>query len=110
MGTSLALRVMVHPTEADREHHIEARLLQEDGQPVGSIQIDFGIEGAHARPGEELSVPFALPLHPVALPSPGAYSFEVLIDGVHQQSVPFLAEESNVQDEQPDRDANPGQG
>ena len=28
------------------------------------------------------------------LPAPGAYGFEILIDHVHQQSVPFVAEEA----------------
>lgn len=91
LGVSLALRVMVHPTESDREHQIETRLLAEDGAELGRVEIGFGITAQDVRPGEELSAPFAIPLIPVALPSEGSYSFELLIDGVHQASVPFTA-------------------
>lgn len=90
---ALALRVMVHPTEADRGHELEARLLAEDGAPVARLDIAFelGPVGA-ARPGEELSAAFALPLYTVAIPHAGAYSFELLIDGVHQASIPFFVD------------------
>lgn len=87
----MALRVMVHPTESDREHQIEARLLAEDGAELRRVEIGFGITAQSARPGEELSAPFAIPLFPVTLPQEGSYSFELLIDGVHQASVPFAA-------------------
>lgn len=83
---------MVHPTEADKPHELEVRLMAEDGPTVGRIEIDFELAPVALRPGEELSVPFAVPLPSVELPHAGAYSFELLIDGVHQASVPFVAE------------------
>jgi hypothetical protein len=93
LGVALALRVMVHPTEGAKPHVCEARLIAEDGQTVGGFEIEFGIANPNAgRPGEELSAVFALPLQGLPLPGAGAYSFELLIDGVHQASVPFVAE------------------
>lgn len=92
LNAALALRVMVHPTESSRRHQLEVRLIAEDGAPVATVEIEFELASAGtARPGEELSASFAVPLHTVGLPSPGAYSFELLIDGVHQTSVPFIA-------------------
>ncbi len=98
LGTALAVRVMVHPTEADRSHQFEARLLSEDGEEVGSVQINFELSQPHAalRPGEELSVALPLSLHALGLPRAGAYSFELLIDAVHHASVGFVAEEGQV--------------
>lgn len=92
LNTALALRVMVHPTEAEQPHQLEVRLMKEDGEEVGRVEIDFELESQAVRPGEELSAPFAVPLHGVALPHQGAYSFELLIDGIHQASLPFIAE------------------
>lgn len=96
LGVALALRVMVHPTEADAEHKMEARLLAEDGEEVGRVEIQFQVgrdeeSEAPSRPGEELSAAFPLPFQQVVINAPGAYSFELLIDGIHQASVPFLA-------------------
>ncbi len=91
LGVGLAMRVMVHPTEAKSPHKLEARLLAEDGEEVASLEIGFQVGSSEVRPGEELSVPFALPMSQLPLPRSGAYSFELLIDGIHQASVPFLA-------------------
>jgi hypothetical protein len=85
---------MVHPTEAGSSHNLETRLLAEDGQEIARLEIGFQLESSDVRPGEELSAAFPIPLHSVPLPAEGAYSFELLIDGVHQASVPFVAERS----------------
>jgi hypothetical protein len=94
LGTALAVRVMVHPTEADRGHQFEARLLSEDGEEIGNVQVGFEMSSPHGvmRPGEELSVALPLSLHGLGIPHPGAYSFELLIDAVHHASVGFVAE------------------
>jgi hypothetical protein len=94
LGVAMALRVMVHPTEANAEHSLEARCLGEDGEPVGSFEIGFTVQAAPgARPGDEIAAVFPVPLHQQALPAPGAYSFEILIDQIHQVSIPFRAQE-----------------
>ncbi len=91
LGVAFALRIMVHPTEAGKEHKIDALLLAEDGAEVARMEIGFELGPQNVRPGEELSAPFAIPMHDFPIPHEGAYSFELLIDGVHQASVPFLA-------------------
>jgi hypothetical protein len=99
LGTALAVRVMVHPTEADRSHLFEARLLSEDGEDVGNVQVSFEMSKplGGMRPGEEVSVALPLPLHGFGLPRPGPYSFELLIDGVHHASVGFVAEQEQAE-------------
>jgi hypothetical protein len=90
---SLALRILVHPTEADRTHQLDVHLQGEDGQDVAKVDVQFGIgDPGHIEPGEEVSVPLPLNMSPnFGLPRAGRYSFELLIDGVHQRSVSFIA-------------------
>ncbi|MEX2268360.1 MAG: hypothetical protein WEA75_06725 [Acidimicrobiia bacterium] len=94
LGVALALRVMVHPTEANAPHVVEAILLAQDGDEIGRARIDFELSENATEgltPGEELSVMLPIPLQQFPIPSADAYSFELLIDGIHQTSVPFTA-------------------
>jgi len=88
----LALRIMVHPTEAASEHECRVLLLSVDGEEVAAIAIGFGVTDPSAlTPGEEASLPIPINVSNLPLPAAGPYSFEILIDGIHQASVPFLA-------------------
>jgi len=93
LGLTLALRILVHPTEADREHKLVVRLQGEDGLEVARVDIDFGVNDTGTlEAGEQASLPLPIPMPPqVMLPGVGRYSFELLIDGIHQASVPFTA-------------------
>lgn len=93
LGLCLALRVLIHPTEAEKPHQLQVKLLNADGQPVAGVDVEFGLEDTGAlEPGEHASLPIPLVFPPeVQLPEPGTYSFELLIDGIHQVSVPFIA-------------------
>lgn len=68
-------------------------LLGEDGATILGVdaQFELGDLPSGLRFGEELSVATPLPLGNAAIPQPGSYSFELLIDGVHQASIPFTA-------------------
>lgn len=89
------MRILIHPTEADREHEMLVRLQGEDGQLVAEMGIKFGVnDPGSLAPGEQASLPIPLALPEAAtLPAPGRYSFELLIDGIHQATVPFIATE-----------------
>lgn len=93
LAMTLALRVQMHPTELDRSHELEILLQDEDGEVATRAKI--GIQpppDTQVPPGEQvtLPIPWNFPMQP-AIPHEGRYSFEVLIDGVHQVSVPFTA-------------------
>jgi hypothetical protein len=99
LGMHLALRVLLHPTEIERPHQVEILLQDEDGEMITRAQIGIQVPPDAAIPaGEEASIPipWTFPMQP-ALPHAGRYSFEVLIDGVHQVSVPFTALELQQQ-------------
>jgi hypothetical protein len=93
LGMMLALRILIHPTEVDRPHQLQIQLQDADGQRIASIDAQFGVsDPSLLAPGEEASVPLPIGLPPqVGLPAVGRYSFEILIDGTHQASVPFSA-------------------
>jgi len=92
LNLALALRIMVHPTEADRTHDLSVLLLDQDGERIAEFGIRFGInEPSVLEPSEEASLPLALSLHSVPLPHEGPYSFELLIDGIRQGAVSFRA-------------------
>lgn len=93
LGTTLAIRIMIHPTETATDHQLQALLLDEDGLRVAEIGIGFGVnDPTQLTVGEEASLPISLSLGGIQLPHEGAYSFELLIDGIHQASVPFRAQ------------------
>lgn len=90
LNLALALRIMVHPTEADRTHELKVLLLAQDGARVAELGIQFGInDPAALEPTEEASLPIALSLHTIPLQHEGPYNFELIIDGIHQSTVPF---------------------
>jgi hypothetical protein len=93
LNLTLAVRILVHPTEADRPHTLSVRLQGEDGQAIAAVDGEFRVgDPSSIHPGEEASLPLALTFPPeVALPQRGRYSFELLIDAVHQATVPFVA-------------------
>jgi hypothetical protein len=94
LGVTLALRIMVHPTEVDHPHQLQIILQGEDGQQVTEVRAQVQAEpppdGLEAGDEGELLIPWNFPGRP-KLPAPGRYSMELLIDGVHQRSVPFKA-------------------
>jgi hypothetical protein len=92
LGAALALRIMVHPTETDRTHELRVMLLAEDGGRIAEIGIQFGVnDPTILEPTEEASLALPIQMHQVMVPRPGPYSFELLIDGIHQVTVPFRA-------------------
>jgi hypothetical protein len=88
---ALALRLIAHPTEAATPHGFRIVLQTEDGKRLVEIGGDMETQPAdNLEPGEELAIPLGLNFN-VSVPSPGGYSFEVLIDGIHQTTLPFRA-------------------
>jgi hypothetical protein len=97
LAMTLALRIMIHPTEAARPHELTMVLQAEDGERVVEMSVEFGLNepGAIAA-GEEVSLPIPIPMPDLPLPQAGSYSFELLIDGIHQATVPFKVVEGET--------------
>jgi hypothetical protein len=93
LDVSLAMRIFVHPTEANEPHKIVGILNDEDGHEVTKFEVQTAaIDTSGIPAGIEPEIMFAwdFPARP-DIPHPGKYSFEILIDGNHQRSVPFTA-------------------
>jgi hypothetical protein len=93
LSVTLALRIMLHPTEMEHPHQLQIIVQGEDGEKVTEVKAE--VQSADPRtlpPGEEgeLLVPWNFPGRP-KIPKTGRYSMEILIDGVHQGTVPFRA-------------------
>lgn len=87
----LALRILLNQMEAGTEHNLEIIFQSEDGQRLTEIKADFQSEVAQPlNPGEELSFPIGIAFQ-TAIPKPGAYSFEIAINGEHRKAVSLWA-------------------
>lgn len=86
---TLALRVMVHPTETSRGHSVSVQLVDSDGGSIAGMDLGFGVANpATLVAGEEASLALCLRFPPtVTLPKADTYSYEVLIDGNHHASL-----------------------
>lgn len=93
LGVVLALRIMVHPTEMASSHRLEILIQGEDGEQITKVDAEVGVgDPTGVPPGDEgeMLIAWNFPGRP-KLPSPGRYSFEILIDGNHQTSIPLRA-------------------
>jgi hypothetical protein len=97
MGVQLGLRIMIHPSEAEHQHRLRVIVNDIDGQSMAMAEVFLNPPPPEARaqlrPGEEFAAAIALNLSQVGLPRPTDYSVEILIDDIHQLSIPFNAKE-----------------
>jgi len=87
---AVAIRLLFHRTEADREHAVEVRLLDEDGGELLRLHGHFQPRIPEDLPlgwDIPLLVTFAIP-H-LELPRAARYSAEILGDGTHLKSLPL---------------------
>ena len=93
VSAEIAVRLMLHPTEADGEHVLRVLLQDADGQHGSKMEARFTVTADGLEPGEEVGVSLSIPCRDLPLPRPGPYSFELLVDGIHQASLPFIVSE-----------------
>jgi hypothetical protein len=99
MAVSLALRILLHPSEAGQQHKVRLEIVTQDGEQVGQVDAAFQAERPAAgvlEPGEELAVAIPIPLGFFALPKPGSYVINILLNGMHQVSLPIRASDQPV--------------
>ena len=111
LGVALAVRLELDLDEAHHPHILKAILFAEETQQVGMAELEFGIlPSALNKSGEPLAAALALPLHPVALPRPGRYAFNIHVDDFQYARVPFLVEQISAELEAPASGALSSQG
>lgn len=96
MNVDLALLLTVHPTEAAEPHRVRVLIQSADGPPeIARLEGEFSFgdptPGPRGRqPGESLVLPLGLNLRQIAIPEPGGYSVEILVDNQHVDSLFFM--------------------
>ena len=93
---SLVLRLLVHPTEVDRDHSLEIRLIDEDGGELARVDGSFNARGP-AQPGREIALPFVMNMVNTRFEHAGDYSLEILIDHQHAKSLPLRLQQVQQQ-------------
>ena len=84
---ALLIRVSVHPTEAERAHILEIRLIDSDGGELARMEGNFQAGGG--PPGREMPMNISLAVSNIRFERPGDYSIELLLDNQHVKSLPL---------------------
>ena len=94
LGAGLAVVIEFDQIEAERSHQFTLVIIGEDGDEVGRVEAEIQVgDRAGAYTGENVQVPLAIDLKGASLPKPGAYELRVYVDGQHQRTVQFWAEQ-----------------
>lgn len=84
----LVLRFSLHRSEAKKMHDVEVKVADEDGKELARITAQFSAEPGKIR-GLPLQVSLPVPIANAVFPHAGTYSFDVLVDGRFEGSVPL---------------------
>jgi hypothetical protein len=87
----LILRLEAHPAERDRQHKVEIRLHDPDGQTVFEVKGDIVPSGP---PGQTIATNQILTLNNLQLEKPGGYMFIVFVNNDLKTEVPLGVEVS----------------
>jgi hypothetical protein len=85
---ALLIRLLVHPTEAERPHALEIRLTDSDGGELVKLEGSF-TAGTGGPPGREMPINISLAMANTRFERAGDYSIELLVDNQHVKSLPL---------------------
>jgi hypothetical protein len=98
MGTQLALLIHSSAREMNSQHKLMITITHESQQRVAEFGVDFAIGPTPgALPDEVITVPMVATLQQQVLPSEGAYTIEISVDGETVRSTTFYATPSPKQ-------------
>ncbi len=106
LNVDLALLLTLHPSEAAEDHQLRIILQDTDGKQIAQLDVTFMVNPptvglAQVVPaGQMVRVPLAVPMKAFAIPAPGLYSIEVLVDKQHRRSLPLTAMPPGAQPQQ----------
>jgi Family of unknown function (DUF6941) len=90
MQGHLAIRLLFHQDETDREHSFEISVVDEEGAEVAKANADFGVARGHGvPPGWLQNVNIVIPVSGIALPRQGLYTINLTVDGQWVGERPF---------------------
>jgi hypothetical protein len=86
---ALVMRVMVHPSEVDRPHAMEIRLMDSDGGELAKLEGQFSAAAGGGVAGREIPMNMVLNFMNTRFEFGGDYSIEILINNQHMKSLPL---------------------
>jgi hypothetical protein len=94
-GGAMVLRVLSSRIESERQHKVEVYCSDEDGKAVlqQPVVLNLPRRTVHSEhpQGWDLAANIVINLAAVAIPKPGLYRFEILIDDQQVRTLPFRA-------------------
>lgn len=95
LGGAIVLRLLATRLEAERPHKVEVHCTDEDGTPILAQPIMLTLPprkvAADYPHGWDLAASIVINLVGIAIPKPGFYNFEVLIDDSQVRTLQFRA-------------------
>jgi Family of unknown function (DUF6941) len=86
----LAIRLLFHPTETDREHQFEVTIMDEDGARIAGVESRFRINRMPSLPAGWLqNLNIVLPVTGIPLPRAGNYVLNLNVNGQWMGDRPF---------------------
>jgi hypothetical protein len=97
-GGAMVIRLLTSRIESERPHKVEVHCSDEDGGAVLAQPIMFTLPARQVPPdhphGWDLAAHIVINLSGVAIPKPGFYNFEILVDDQQVRTLPFRAEQT----------------
>jgi hypothetical protein len=87
---TLVIRLLFHSTETEREHGVLVSITDEDGSEINKLEAQVRVESSPGFPAtwsQPLNLP--VPLTGVALPRPGHYRINLVVNGQFVGDRPF---------------------
>jgi len=88
LNATILVRLLLHRTEANKQHTLELEITDEDGNSVAKVQAGFMVANNPDLPvGWDIPGMFALNVHGLQLSKEGRYAIEISADNVHLRTL-----------------------
>lgn len=88
LNATILVRLLLHRTEANKQHSLELEINDEDGQTVAKVQAGVMVPVTPEMPvGWDIPSVVALNIHGLQLAKEGRYAVEISADNVHLRTL-----------------------
>ena len=88
LSATILVRLLLHRTEANKQHSLELEITDEDGHTVAKVQAGVMVPVPPDTPvGWEIPSMVALNIHGLQLAKEGRYAVEISADNVHLRTL-----------------------
>jgi uncharacterized protein DUF6941 len=88
LNATILVRLLLHRTEANKQHSLELEITDEDGNTIAKVQAGVMVPVAPDVPvGWDIPSMVALNIHGLQLAKEGRYAVEISADNVHLRTL-----------------------